>query len=42
MVKCKYIDDDGFCLLHSDSEVHEYCVEGPCTDEPPQEVQDVK
>ena len=30
--KCKHIDEDGFCMLSSDDEVHEYCVEGPCHD----------
>ena len=31
-MKCKYMDEDGFCNLHSDDEVKEYCVEGPCND----------
>lgn len=30
--RCKYYNN-GVCLLYSDSEVTEYCVEGPCPDE---------
>ncbi|MHC1696438.1 MAG: hypothetical protein AB9835_14465 [Eubacteriales bacterium] len=31
--QCKHKTADGHCTLHSDSEVKEYCVEGPCPDE---------
>ena len=28
--RCKHMDKNGFCLIISDSEVREYCVDGPC------------
>ena len=28
--RCKHMDKNGFCLIISDSEVREHCVEGPC------------
>lgn len=28
--RCKHMDKNGFCLIISDSEVIEHCVEGPC------------
>lgn len=33
MSKCIFRENNGQCLLHSDDEVAEYCVDGPCTDE---------
>lgn len=36
---CRYYDN-GVCLLSSDSEVTEYCVEGPCSDEVMDEVEE--
>ena len=29
---CRYLDADGHCAFHSDNEVKEYCVAGPCPD----------
>lgn len=29
-IQCKYINPDGSCNKLSDSEVREYCVDGPC------------
>lgn len=29
---CRFLDKDGHCAFHSDDEVKEYCVAGPCTD----------
>ena len=33
MSKCIFRENNGQCLLHSDDEVAEYCVDGPCTNE---------
>lgn len=30
---CRFLDSDGHCAFHSDKEVKEYCVAGPCPDE---------
>lgn len=27
---CRFLDKDGHCAFHSDDEVKEYCVAGPC------------
>ncbi len=32
-LQCRYKTEDGYCQLHSDAMVREYCVEGPCDDE---------
>ena len=29
---CRFLDKDGHCAFHSDDEVKEYCVAGPCPD----------
>ena len=29
---CRFLDNDGHCAFHSDAEVKEYCVAGPCPD----------
>lgn len=33
MNECIYKTHEGYCILHSDGIVREYCVEGPCDDE---------
>lgn len=33
MNECIYKTHEGYCILHSDIDVREYCVEGPCDDE---------
>jgi hypothetical protein len=33
MSDCIYETDDGYCILYSDEEYREPCVEGPCDDE---------
>ncbi len=33
MSECVYKTHEGYCSLHSGSDVREYCVEGPCDDE---------
>ena len=30
---CRFLDSDGHCAFHSNEEVKEYCVAGPCPDE---------
>ena len=29
-VRCKHMDKNGFCLITSDNETKNHCVEGPC------------
>lgn len=31
--KCKHLDTDGICMLHSDEDYAEHCLMGPCGDE---------
>lgn len=39
MSECVYKTHEGYCSLHSGSDVREYCVEGPCDDETQGEVE---
>lgn len=32
MSVCKYLSQDGICVLHSEENYQEPCHEGPCTD----------
>ena len=32
-MKCKHMNEKGICMIHSDNEVIEPCIKGPCKDE---------